>query len=95
MAAVGMKWRSGAPIKLAVHRLEKQLLMLYYIAVVFGMWLSLVEHPVWDRGVAGSNPAIPTRYLVTSGRSSIGRASAFQADCCEFESRRPLHFGGI
>ena len=26
-----------------------------------------------------------------SGRSSVGRVSAFQADCREFESRRPLH----
>ena len=25
------------------------------------------------------------------GRSSVGRASAFQAECREFESRRPLH----
>lgn len=25
------------------------------------------------------------------GRSSIGRASAFQADCCGFDPRRPLH----
>ena len=24
------------------------------------MWLSLVEHLVWDQGVAGSNPVIPT-----------------------------------
>ena len=24
------------------------------------------------------------------GRSSVGRVSAFQADCREFESRRPL-----
>ena len=27
-----------------------------------------------------------------NGGSSIGRASAFQADCCGFESRPPLHF---
>jgi hypothetical protein len=26
------------------------------------------------------------------GSSSVGRASAFQADCREFESRLPLHF---
>ena len=24
-----------------------------------GAWLSLVEHPVWGRKVAGSNPAAP------------------------------------
>ena len=27
-----------------------------------------------------------------SGSSSVGRVSAFQADCREFESRLPLHF---
>ena len=26
----------------------------------FGTWLSLVEHLVWDQGVAGSNPVVPT-----------------------------------
>ncbi len=25
-----------------------------------GTWLSLVEHLVWDQGVAGSNPVVPT-----------------------------------
>ena len=24
-----------------------------------GVWLSLVEHLVWDQGVAGSNPVTP------------------------------------
>ena len=24
------------------------------------MWLSLVEHLLWEQGVAGSNPVIPT-----------------------------------
>jgi hypothetical protein len=28
--------------------------------IFIGMWLSLVEHLVWDQGVAGSNPVIPT-----------------------------------
>ena len=26
-----------------------------------GMWLRLVEHLVWDQGVAGSNPVIPIK----------------------------------
>lgn len=26
----------------------------------FGMWRSLVAHLIWDQGVAGSNPVIPT-----------------------------------
>ena len=26
----------------------------------FGKWLNLVEHLVWDQGVAGSNPVFPT-----------------------------------
>ena len=25
-----------------------------------GVWLSLVEHSLWERRVAGSNPATPT-----------------------------------
>ena len=29
----------------------------------YGVWLSLVEHTVRDREVAGSNPVTPTRYL--------------------------------
>src|SRR5690606_14982946 len=36
----------------------------------------------------GSNPTPCT----TSGSSSVGRASAFQAECREFESRLPLHY---
>jgi hypothetical protein len=27
---------------------------------VFGTWLSPVEHSLRERGVAGSNPAVPT-----------------------------------
>ena len=31
-----------------------------YILVNFiGMWLSLVEHLIWDEGVVGSSPIIP------------------------------------
>ncbi len=43
---------------------------------------------------AGSNPAPPTIDLVKChqicGSSSVGRASAFQAECRGFESRLPL-----
>ncbi len=35
-----------------------------------------------DAGVSGQNK---------SGSSSVGRASAFQAECREFEPRLPLH----
>ena len=28
-----------------------------------GVWLSLVEHLVWDQGVAGSNPVTPSKIL--------------------------------
>jgi hypothetical protein len=28
------------------------------------VWLSLVEHLVRDEGVAGSNPATPTNFLI-------------------------------
>ena len=29
------------------------------------MWLSLVEHLVWDQGVQGSNPCIPTAMIIS------------------------------
>ena len=48
-------------------------------------------------GRAGSSPAWGTFYLIFAilrGNSSIGRASAFQAECCEFESRFPLYYYG-
>ena len=37
----------------------------------------------------GSNPAPPT-FMIISGRSSVGRATAFQAVGRGFESLRPL-----
>ena len=54
----------------------------------------LVEQRTFNPWVAGSNPVTPTIFfflLYPCGGSSIGRASAFQADCCGFESRPPLH----
>ncbi len=32
----------------------------------FGAWLSLVERPLWERNVAGSNPVAPTIFFLTS-----------------------------
>ena len=35
------------------------------ICIYIGKWLNLVEHLVWDQGVAGSNPVFPTiSYLI-------------------------------
>ncbi len=31
-----------------------------FMVNIVGVWLSLVEHTVRDRGVAGSNPVTPT-----------------------------------
>lgn len=36
----------------------------------------------------GSNPSLTTMY---AGIAQLARASAFQAECREFESRFPLH----
>ena len=60
-----------------------------------GTWRSLVAHLLWEQGVGGSNPLVPTmasarRQGVAGGCSSVGRASAFQAECRGFEPRRPL-----
>jgi hypothetical protein len=35
---------------------------------------------------------IPHSAFISGGGSSVGRASAFQAECREFESRPPLSF---
>jgi hypothetical protein len=43
---------------------------------------------VWDAEVVGSSPITPTG--ATSGSSLVGKASAFQAEDREFESRLPL-----
>ena len=32
----------------------------YWAGLYIGKWLNLVEHLVWDQGVAGSNPVFPT-----------------------------------
>ena len=32
----------------------------YLVMQSFGTWRSLVAHPLWERGVVGSNPAVPT-----------------------------------
>ncbi len=58
--------------------------------------------PEWPKGTdcksvgsafEGSNPSPSTRdlFIRTGGNSSIGRASAFQAEGREFDSRFPLH----
>ena len=44
--------------------------------------------PVGLISYVGSNPTPCTSFC---GSSSVGRASAFQAECREFESRLPLH----
>ena len=41
-------------------------------------------------GFGGSSPPPPTNFMVR-GSSSVGRASAFQAEGREFEPRFPLH----
>ena len=52
---------------------------------------------VWDAEVVGSSPITPTCaacILPLSGSSLVGKASAFQAEDREFESRLPLHDRG-
>ena len=44
------------------------------------------------RAYGGSNPSLPTKNNYSSGSSSVGRASAFQAEGRGFDPRFPLHF---
>ena len=37
-----------------------------------GMWLSLVEHLLWEQGVAGSNPVIPIKRAAAAPLSRNG-----------------------
>src|SRR4051794_35716319 len=46
--------------------------------VLVGVWLSPVEHCVRDAGVAGSNPATPTK--ISSGFCLLSRASSRTTD---------------
>ena len=61
-------------------------------AVVSGRSAVWLAHLLWEQGVEGSNPFAPTMLRWICGNSSIGRALAFQAGGCGFESRFPLHF---
>ena len=68
------------------------------IFINIGKWLSLVEHLVWDQGVAGSNPVFPTIYFIRNknfcfwGLSSAGRAPALHAGGQRFDPARLHHF---
>ena len=42
-----------------------------YFYIIVGKWLNLVEHLVWDQGVAGSNPVFPTSYVIYSCFSRV------------------------
>ena len=62
-------------------------------------WFTIGEIPKWPTGAdcnsadfvfVGSNPALPT-IIFSCGNSSVDRASAFQAEGREFESRFPLN----
>ena len=64
--------------------------MLRYTCAASGTWRSLVAHLLWEQGVASSNLAVPTKPYA-GGSSSVGRASAFQAEGRGFETRLPLH----
>ena len=56
-----------------------------------GTWRSLVAHLLWEQGVGEFKSARPDQSGSASGSSSVGRASAFQAEGRGFETRLPLH----
>ena len=54
-----------------------------------GAWLSLAERSVWDREVAGSNPAAPTNDFTLAGMVKRYHMS-LPSSWCGFDSRCPL-----
>lgn len=56
--------------------------------VPYALIAQWTERLATDQMVGGSNPSKGTRLC---GRNSIGRVPAFQAECCGFESHRPLN----
>lgn len=54
-------------------------------------------HLVWDQGVAGSNPVIPTNFIIKikysyGGLAQLARASGSYPEGREFESHTRYHF---
>ena len=61
-----------------------------------GMQLSLVEYLIWDQGVAGSNPVIPTIFYLKHGEvAQLARAFGSYPEGRGFESHPRYHFGPL
>ena len=61
----------GQSVWLRTKRLWVRLLSGAPFYIIVGKWLNLVEHLVWDQGVAGSNPVFPTSYVINSCFSRV------------------------
>ena len=59
------------------------------VLIISAIVAQLAEQLICNQQVGGSSPLDGS---TSCGSNSIGRVSAFQADCCGFESRLPLHF---
>ena len=90
----GQFWRTGGSTGGLTMR--PALPILTVGAANLGVWRSLVARGVWDAEVGGSSPLTPTRQepgqKLLCGSNSVGRVSAFQAECRRFESGLPLLF---
>ena len=61
------------------------------IFYVNGTQHSLVVHLIWDQGVAGSNPVVPTNLLTNGWIAQLARASGSYPEGREFESHSSHH----
>ena len=62
--------------------------MKFFIVFGRGVAQSGLARLPWEQEAGGSNPLTPMDFI--GGRSSVGRALAFQAGGRGFESHRPL-----
>ena len=67
---------------------EHNLLILSSILLVAG---SSPARPIEKDLKSGERKIYSTLQIVFAGVTQLARVPAFQADCCGFESRHPLH----
>src|SRR6266536_3199264 len=59
-----------------------------------GTWRSLAAHLLWEQGVAGSNPAVPTRRSIVAGQLALARPGQPSSGDISSSSRGLRRTGG-